>query len=170
MCTVTYLPQGNDHFLLTSNRDEMPSRSPRSITVSEFAGQKLAFPRDEMAGGTWLAVSDHNRLACLLNGAFERHDRNPPYRMSRGVMVLEYFTYRDTADFLQCSVKGVGDHILAASFLAEFVENDIPWVHIDLAAGDNEGGLAHVASKFTGFGVRFTISAILDEDLFKASL
>jgi leucyl aminopeptidase len=76
----------------------------------------------------------------------------------------------DTADFLQCSAKGTADHILAASFLAEFVENDIPWLHIDLSAGHNEGGLAHVASKFTGFGVRYTMSAILDEDLFKASL
>jgi leucyl aminopeptidase len=76
----------------------------------------------------------------------------------------------DTADFLQCSAKGEGDHILAASFLAEFIENDVPWVHMDLAAGDNEGGLGHIASKFTGFGVRYTMSAILDEDLFKAKL
>jgi leucyl aminopeptidase len=76
----------------------------------------------------------------------------------------------ETADFKQCSIKGLGDHILAASFLAEFVENDIPWVHMDLSAGDNEGGLGHIASKFTGFGVRYTISAILDENLFKAQL
>ena len=74
----------------------------------------------------------------------------------------------DTADFLQCSPKGNGDHILAASFLAEFVENDVPWVHMDLGAGDNEDGLGHIATKFTGFGVRYTMSAILDENLFKA--
>ncbi len=76
----------------------------------------------------------------------------------------------ETADFKQCSVKGVGDHILAASFLAEFIENDVPWVHMDLSAGDNERGLGHIASKFTGFGVRYTLSAILDENLFKAQL
>ena len=75
----------------------------------------------------------------------------------------------DTADFQQCSVKGTGDHILAASFLAEFVENNVPWVHMDLSAGANEGGLGHVASKFTGFGVRYTMSALLDDDLFKAT-
>ena len=74
----------------------------------------------------------------------------------------------ETADFQQCSVKGVGDHILAASFLAEFIENDVPWVHLDLAAGQNEKGLGHVASRFTGFGVRYTMSAILDKDLFRA--
>ena len=76
----------------------------------------------------------------------------------------------ETADFLQCSPKGSGDHILAASFLAEFIENNVPWVHMDLAAGNSEGGLGHVASKFTGFGVRYTMSAILDENLFKARL
>lgn len=75
----------------------------------------------------------------------------------------------DTADFLQCSPKGSGDHILAASFLAEFIENEVPWVHLDLGAGDNEGGLGHVASKFTGFGVRYTMNAILDENLLKAN-
>jgi leucyl aminopeptidase len=74
----------------------------------------------------------------------------------------------ETADFQQCSIKGVGDHILAASFLAEFVENDVPWVHMDLAAGQNQKGLGHIASRFTGFGVRYTMSAILDKDLFKA--
>ena len=74
----------------------------------------------------------------------------------------------ETADFQQCSVKGVGDHILAASFLAEFIENDVPWIHMDLAAGQVDKGLGHIASRFTGFGVRYTMSAILDKDLFKA--
>ena len=76
----------------------------------------------------------------------------------------------DIADFMQCSPKGAGDHILAASFLAEFVEKDTPWVHMDLSASDNDGGLGHVGSKFTGFGVRYTISVILDENLFKAKI
>ncbi len=76
----------------------------------------------------------------------------------------------DTADFMQCSPKGSGDHILAASFLSEFVDADTPWIHMDLSASDNDGGLAHVGSKFTGFGVRYTMHAILDENLFKANL
>jgi leucyl aminopeptidase len=76
----------------------------------------------------------------------------------------------DIADFMQCSPKGAGDHILAASFLAEFVEKDTPWVHMDLSASDNDGGLGHVGSKFTGFGVRYTMSVILDENLYKANI
>lgn len=74
-----------------------------------------------------------------------------------------------TADLMQCSIKAPGDHILAASFLAEFVADDTPWVHMDLSAGEYEGGLAHVGSKFTGFGVRYTMSVVLDENLFRAN-
>ncbi len=69
------------------------------------------------------------------------------------------------ADLTQCTVKGNGDHIYAASFLGEFIENDTPWVHIDLAAGEHDGGLAHVPTKVTGFGVRLTLALLLDEAL-----
>ena len=72
------------------------------------------------------------------------------------------------ADLKQCTPKGGGDHIMAASFLGEFVENDVPWIHVDLSASDHEGGLAHVPSKFTGFGVRYTLSLLLDEKILEA--
>jgi len=71
----------------------------------------------------------------------------------------------DVADLKQCTVKGLGDHILAGSFLAEFVENDTPWIHIDLSAGDSDAGLAHVPTKVTGFGVRYTMGLLLDEKI-----
>jgi leucyl aminopeptidase len=70
-----------------------------------------------------------------------------------------------TADIQQCSAKPLGDHILAGSFLAEFVENDTPWVHVDLAASNHKGGLAHVPTEVTGFGVRFTLGLVLDEKI-----
>jgi leucyl aminopeptidase len=73
-----------------------------------------------------------------------------------------------TADIQQCSVNQPGDHILAASFLAEFIENDTPWVHVDLAASNRKGGLAHVPTEITGFGVRYTMSLLLDDNILKA--
>src|SRR5271165_1722496 len=39
------------------------------------------------------------------------------------------------ADIMQCAVEGKGDHILAARFLNRFVPKEIPWLHLDLAAG-----------------------------------
>ena len=74
----------------------------------------------------------------------------------------------DVADMMQCAIDGAGDHIVAASFLNEFVENDVPWVHADLAAGENKSGLGHVPSKFTGFGVRYTLSLLLDDKILDA--
>ena len=63
------------------------------------------------------------------------------------------------------AVKGLGDHILAGSFLAEFIENDTPWVHVDLAASNHKGGLAHVPTEVTGFGVRYTLGLVLDDKI-----
>jgi leucyl aminopeptidase len=71
----------------------------------------------------------------------------------------------EVADIMQCSPNGAADHILAGSFLAEFVENDTPWVHVDLAASNHKGGLAHVPTEVTGFGIRYTMSLLLDEQL-----
>jgi len=64
------------------------------------------------------------------------------------------------ADVLQCTTEGKGDHILAARFLARFVPQTIPWLHIDLAAGSRTGGLAHIGTDITGFGVRYTLDLV----------
>jgi leucyl aminopeptidase len=69
------------------------------------------------------------------------------------------------ADVLQCTLDSKGDHILAARFLSRFVPAETPWIHIDLAAGNRTGGLAHVPTDFTGFGVRYTTQLLLEQDL-----
>ncbi|MEX0709326.1 MAG: leucyl aminopeptidase family protein [Woeseia sp.] len=71
----------------------------------------------------------------------------------------------DTADIKQCSPNGGGDHILAATFLNEFVDSKVPWVHIDLSACNRKGGLAHIPTNITGFGVRYTMNLLLDQDV-----
>jgi leucyl aminopeptidase len=64
------------------------------------------------------------------------------------------------ADVLQCSADAKGDHILAARFLSRFVPNSIAWLHLDLSAGTRHGGLAHVMTEITGFGVRYTLDLL----------
>ena len=73
----------------------------------------------------------------------------------------------DTADFKQCSPSGGGDHILAASFLNEFVDPKIPWVHVDLSAMQRKGGLAHIPTDITGFGVRFATWLLVERGLLR---
>jgi len=66
------------------------------------------------------------------------------------------------ADVLQCSVGGDGDHILAARFLQRFVPESVNWIHMDLSAVTRKDGLAQVPAGATGFGVRYTLSLLLD--------
>lgn len=89
MCTVTIISKGKNDFVLTSNRDEAPDRVslvPDFYTINDT---KLLFPKDKM-GGTWIGVSEKNRVVCLLNGGFAKHERQPSYRKSRGVVVNDF--------------------------------------------------------------------------------
>ena len=66
----------------------------------------------------------------------------------------------DVADVKQCAVENAGDHILGARFLSRFVPKTIPWMHVDLSAGQHKGGLAHIPTDITGFGVRLTLELL----------
>lgn len=72
------------------------------------------------------------------------------------------------ADVVQCAVEGKGDHIHASRFLSRFVPEDTPWAHVDLASASRSGGLAHVTTDITGFGVRFALELLLKQDLLGA--
>ncbi|NNL16254.1 MAG: hypothetical protein HKO81_06395 [Flavobacteriaceae bacterium] len=89
MCTVTIFYKGKNDFILTSNRDESPQResTPPKFYMEESA--KLLYPKDKMSGGTWIGISDKNRLICLLNGGFEFHERKKTYQKSRGLIVKD---------------------------------------------------------------------------------
>jgi leucyl aminopeptidase len=68
------------------------------------------------------------------------------------------------ADVRQCLIENEGDHILAARFLRRFAGEETPWIHLDLASARRKGGLAHIPTDITGFGVRYTLALLLDED------
>ncbi len=65
------------------------------------------------------------------------------------------------ADVLQCATDAKGDHILAARFLSRFVPEGVPWVHLDLSSALRPGGLGHIHTDVTGFGVRYALELIL---------
>jgi Transport and Golgi organisation 2 len=89
MCTVSFIPSHNKVFI-AHNRDEKISRS-KAILPKEYIvnGYTLLFPRDSAAGGSWIACNKNGSAAVLLNGAFIKHQQNPPYRKSRGVAFLD---------------------------------------------------------------------------------
>jgi leucyl aminopeptidase len=73
----------------------------------------------------------------------------------------------EVADILQCAIEGKGDHILAARFLSRFVPKETAWVHVDLAAAQRTGGLGHINTDITGFGVRYTLELLLGRKILK---
>lgn len=64
------------------------------------------------------------------------------------------------ADIKQCTLDSEADHILAARFLARFIEGDVPWLHVDLSSANRKGGLGAVGSDISGFGVGFGLRMI----------
>ena len=106
MCTVTYIPLKNNNFILTSNRDESPSRIPLAPEYYELNGRKVLFPKDRDAGGTWIGVSEVKRVLCVLNGGFNWHERKSSYRLSRGVLVRELLVCHD----IKTSIKNYNFH------------------------------------------------------------
>jgi hypothetical protein len=67
----------------------------------------MVFPKDGQAGGTWIACSA-TLTVCLLNGAFKAHLPQPPYRLSRGLVVLAAFEYSDINNFMEeYSLEGI---------------------------------------------------------------
>ena len=89
MCTVTFmLSEGKFH--LTSNRDEKSTRLP-ALPPREYKMENctLLFPKDANAGGTWVALKDNGDAAILLNGGLYPHHHQPPYKKSRGIVLID---------------------------------------------------------------------------------
>ncbi len=101
MCTVTFIPL-NNHYYLTSNRDEHSTRgqaiAPKKNHINEF---EILYPKDADAGGTWIATKNTGEAIVLLNGGFINHQPNPPYKKSRGIILLSIFAESDPLQTLE---------------------------------------------------------------------
>jgi hypothetical protein len=91
MCTVTYIPETDKRgFILTSNRDEKSFRPTVPPEIYRVESTKVCFPKDAKAGGSWIAMNDKGRLCCLLNGAFEAHQKKHYHTRSRGTVLTGF--------------------------------------------------------------------------------
>ena len=78
--------------LIAANRDELYQRPADPITVLRAARPRILGGRDELAGGTWLAVNEHGVVAGLTNQPATGRD---PARRSRGELPLAFTAYPD---------------------------------------------------------------------------
>ena len=88
----------------------------------------------------------------LIDAGYKSGERVWPFPMDKEFAECLEST---SADYRQCRDKGGVDHIEASQFLMHFAGKETPWVHVDLSAAENSGGLGHVPSEETGFGIRF---------------
>ena len=104
------------------------------------------------------AISNRPELSCMAVGAgAEAGERIAGFPYDED---YEEDLESQIADIKQCTLEGGPDHIHAARFLGRFVENDIPWLHIDLSSSNRKGGLGAVSSDVNGFGVNFGLKMI----------
>jgi hypothetical protein len=95
MCTVTCIRLA-DKIYITSNRDEKHWRSNAlPPAVYPNTSGSLLFPKDGDAGGTWIAAHENGNAIVFLNGGFVRHTPQPPYRKSRGLVLLDLLNTPD---------------------------------------------------------------------------
>lgn len=101
MCTVSFLPSKGAGFVFSSNRDEVSVRKtnpPRWISVGD---DEVLMPEDQLSGGSWIGLNHKRRLCCVLNGAYEKHQRKAAYRKSRGLVLKEFLTAPDLIHYSQ---------------------------------------------------------------------
>ncbi len=99
MCTVSFISKNNTYYI-TSNRDEHRKR-PASLEpkVEVINGIKILYPKDPKAGGTWFAINNKGVAVVLLNGAFTKHISKGPYKMSRGLIVLNTASAENSLEY-----------------------------------------------------------------------
>jgi hypothetical protein len=80
MCIVSFV-QCADKAILSFNRDEDPARPFIAPELDLRTG--IFEPKDSVSGGTWIGLKG-SKIYCLQNGAEAKHERQPPYALSRG--------------------------------------------------------------------------------------
>ena len=141
MCTATFIPSP-EGFIFGANRDESPKRAAEPVT-EEISGSTVWYPKDPKAGGTNLAVSKDGRVTCLLNGAFDRHMHNPPYRKSRGQVLLDSLSYGNLESFsIEYQFENIEPFtlVLACNDLVQTLR----WTGEESSVCSHDPGLPHI--------------------------
>jgi leucyl aminopeptidase len=107
--------------------------------------------------------NDDKLLPTLIQAGRDSGERVWPFPLDED---FDKLIESDIADIKQCSRESGQDQILAARFLQRFVKHNAKWIHIDLSSSRSKGGLAHIPTDTTGFGIRYTLNLLLDKKIF----
>ncbi|MDP2189002.1 MAG: NRDE family protein [Sphingobacteriaceae bacterium] len=102
MCTVSFLPvtTAGLGFIFTSNRDETSLRPAALPSWQVLPAGRWFGPSDPLSKGSWFGTDGERWALCVLNGAFVKHQHQPPYSRSRGRLIPDFLTAGSTDNFL----------------------------------------------------------------------
>jgi uncharacterized protein with NRDE domain len=96
---MAFAPDADAPLVVAANRDERLDRPALSMTVLSESGPRILGGRDEVAGGTWLAVNEYGVVAGLTNRPV--HSGRDATRRSRGELPLALASHRRAADAVE---------------------------------------------------------------------
>ncbi|CAN6133185.1 PepB Leucyl aminopeptidase [Methylophilaceae bacterium] len=124
------------------------------MDFATLTGSMISALGDRMSG----IISNRPELACKAVGAGSKAgERVHAFPFDED---YESDLDSDIADIKQCTLDGGADHIHAARFLGRFIENDVPWLHVDLSSANRKGGLGAIMADTNGFGVGFGLEML----------
>jgi len=85
----------DEPLIVGANRDEILERPSTAVTVLDPGPPRVVGGRDELSGGTWLAVNEHGVCAGLTNQPLG--EAKDPTRRSRGEIPLALARHRTAA-------------------------------------------------------------------------
>lgn len=114
---------------MTSSRDELTLRDTLKPQIYTDNSNILVYPKDVVAGGTWIAANHKKQIACLLNGAFQNHIKQDYYAKSRGRVLLDSFGFRSQTEFMaEINLDNVEPFtLLLIDYLNEPEFNQLVW-------------------------------------------
>jgi Transport and Golgi organisation 2 len=108
MCTVTFVPVRGKIFI-SSNRDEKQARSQALVSsLYPMKTGNVLYPKDKDGRGTWFALNENGNVVVFLNGGKVNHISMPPYRTTRGLILLDLIDSETPfADFLSIDLSKI---------------------------------------------------------------
>lgn len=107
MCLLTVLAQMHHDLplIVGANRDELFDRPAQPMTVLREAAPRVLGGRDELAGGTWLAVNDAGVVAGLTNRPTK--GRRDATKRSRGELPIALARHNSASGAVEAFGAGV---------------------------------------------------------------
>lgn len=143
-----------DTLTLASRPNQDGRRPDYIIDFATLTGSMQTALGDRMSG----VIANRPELACKAVGAGAKAGE----RVVAFPYDADYDSDLDSeiADILQCTLDSDADHMLAARFLGKFIEQETPWLHVDLSSYKRKDGLGAVQSDVNGFGVGFGLEML----------